>query len=535
MKTAEAWAFALLAAVAVATLTFFYNETSITRHLDSVFLFESVTSIAQTGEPISTTVASWPDVLKTLNMPHEQVCSAALGFPTSGYNVLHNHAYLALYPIALLSMLTDAESAFALMNAVAHLALIFLPYMFLRRHDVPMASSAVFSLCIACYPGWALSATGDYYLDRLYMPSMLLLLYLLHKWTLPDQSFFRNKICWLACTVLTAIAAAIATERAAIMVIATLLFFLVLFPVFRNNKSVHWVLVTLLIGLALYLMWYFDSVYVGLQGGGNLLNNARLTPAQWLVRLQHPAMLPFALTNFLFIGWLALFAGWRNILLLFGTLIPNLLITIGGAELTGWSTHYHTMYIPFLIFTSSIGYLELNHRMSHKMIRLVAPVAISCFAVGCTLTFNPFTARWGTNSSVNMSFGITKSVFRFFLTPKRSGEKATAYWLHLLDAEIPKNVKISATEGVMPALYKSRQVALYPFGMDAADYLVIAGSATEGAPTVISGATSYLGKAEEENLNACLAKRAADQGFMLSRDIPATGTLVFKRQAGETK
>ncbi len=36
-------------------------------------------------------------------------------------------------------------------------------------------------------------------------------------------------------------------------------------------------------------------------------------------------------------------------------LIPNLLVTVGGAELTGFLTHYHSLYLPVMLSTSVFG------------------------------------------------------------------------------------------------------------------------------------------------------------------------------------
>ena len=52
------------------------------------------------------------------------------------------------------------------------------------------------------------------------------------------------------------------------------------------------------------------------------------------------------------LGIFAFFAGIRVAIIAMACLVPNVIITVGGAEFTGWTTHYHAMYFPILIFTA---------------------------------------------------------------------------------------------------------------------------------------------------------------------------------------
>lgn len=529
LKNVETWALRVVAFALVAFFGVFYAQTTVLRHLDTVFLLESVASIVKTGSPVSETVASWPDAIKTFTMPPEQICSMPLEKPTSsGYNVLHNHAYLAIYPIGLLSLLIGPEPALALLNALAHLALVLLPYVFLRREGIRILPSSIFALCVACYPGWSLSASGDYYLDRLYMPFALGLLYLLHSRVQSGQPPAGAR--WLVLVVVAALTAGSITERGAIMVIAALVFFLFAFPTLRQDPMSKWKLVALPTCLAAYLALYLIFFYQGIESGGSLTSNLNLTLGGLAQKFKHPGFWPFVLTNVLFIGWLVAFSGWRYGLLLLGAILPNLLIVHGGGELNGWLTHYHTMYIPFLVFTASVGYVELIRKVRSPGFKTVVTIVVGLNAVILAGYFNPYTGEFGKQ----VRGGIIGTVFSYFVTPERSGERATAQWLRSLDAMIPGNARISVVEGAMPALYKSRKLSYYPLGMDEADYLVVSGTASAGAPTSVSGAISYLGPVASKELNACLSKRAESQGFVLFKNVSPVGILVFKRITGDS-
>jgi hypothetical protein len=519
MARYERYAFACLSVFFVTIIAIFYSKTAMAKHLDSVFLYEVLQNLADRWQPVSATVASWSPVVKTFSAPIEDVCRMALGFPTPNeYNVIDNHAYFFLYPMALFAKLLNAETVFSVFTAISYTVLLLLPYWFLRRVGVKPIAAAVFSLCVLCYPGLSQGALGDFYLDRLYMPFSLGLLCLLHIARTDTQSKY---LAWLI--ALLAIFAAICTERAAIMVIASLSFFIIFFPDFRKNKIILYLSVSLIVGVVLYLIWYFEFVYSPID---NLLGSINLSPNSLWLRLQTPGAIPFILTNLLFLGWMVFFAGWRYALLMLGALFPNVAISIGGAEFNGWVTHYHSMYIPFLIFISSVGFIRLQKYCAAFGYERSATLGIAVLTLILGAKFNPEKATWESGGGLRNSFGLTSAVFRYYFKPNHSDAGVMAYWLQGLPDMIPVGAKVSSTDGVMPSLYRDRDLAIYPFGIDEADYLVIGGNVIDGVPQNVSGAISYL---DSLGLNNCINKRTAKQGFVFYKDIPAVGVVVYKR------
>ena len=529
MRRSERWALAALWLVLVLVLAVFLHQTAPMKHLDSVFLFESVSAILEHGRPTSSVVAAWEDTVRFFEMAPEKVCEAQLhvtGRPP--YNVLHNHAYFALYPIALLASIVGAEPALALLHAAAHLAVVLLPYVFLRRQGLAALPSAVFSFLVLAYPGWSLSAMGDYYLDRLYLPFALLLVYLLHERAEADpQGSARG---WTTLVLIVSLVAASFTERAAIMIIGALVFFLAMSPRIRSTRATRWSLIAVAGLLALCVLAYLVFLHRGIEGGGDLVKSA-VGPSVFLLKLEDPRFLAFVLTNVLFLGAWALFSGRRNIALLAGAMLPNVLMDIGGAELTGWSTHYHVTYMPFLIFAASLGYLHVVKHVRPSATWALYPLAMA-YAVGLNMYYDPYTARFSLKrEGTPASFGISGSVYRYYATPAASGEHAVSLWARTVESVVPPGSKVGVTEGMMPVLYRSRQLSMYPVGIDSADYLVIPGTSQQGRITSTSGAVSYLGPAAAERLNDCLLQRAVRQGFVLIKDVPAIGLLILKRSA----
>ncbi|HKZ91078.1 MAG TPA: hypothetical protein VJZ50_02960, partial [Candidatus Limnocylindrales bacterium] len=215
-------------------LTAYYLRVSPLKHLDSVFLYESSLSVLESGQPTSATLPSYMrEAITAFTLPAEELCQADLSTQDPrAYNILESHAYLAIFPIALLTSLAGPEAAFAILNALAHVSLVVIPMFVIWRSSGALAA-VLMGLWVVVYPVWSYSATGDYYLDRLSMPFVLLSLFLMDAMTRQADRLRdpRWLIAWTAATV----AAASFTERAALMMIGLIGFFLVFFPVVRRT------------------------------------------------------------------------------------------------------------------------------------------------------------------------------------------------------------------------------------------------------------------------------------------------------------
>jgi hypothetical protein len=62
-------------------------------------------------------------------------------------------------------------------------------------------------------------------------------------------------------------------------------------------------------------------------------------------------------------------------------MVPNIIGNIGGAEKYGFLTHYHTLYFPFLIFASIMGYIQLIKICKTKIQRISASAVLIALIV----------------------------------------------------------------------------------------------------------------------------------------------------------
>lgn len=515
--------------ILVIALTNFLYRTIALKHLDSVFLFESSQSILESGHPTSNSVASWPVALSTFSISSDALCKSDLSNKNlTPYNVIDNHAYLALYPISILTLLLGPELSFASINALSHLLLLIIPFIFLRKLQVGFLLSFIFSLCVALYPAWSYSAIGDYYLDRIYMPFALIALYTMHLAANRDIPFKDSSL--IASLVIFICSAAIFTERAAIMMMGAVFFFFCFFSRIRENLKFKVALFALFAIIAAYLFLYFKYFFIGIDGAGSIFANALTVLRNPTDRFAATGLKPFILVNLFFLGFFILFSGIRYILLAIGAIIPNILISVGGAELNGWSTHYHSMYLPFVVFSASIGFLKLARHLTGKYIYLAYSSLIFIYVISIAAALNPFTGNFERPLFYSLNRGILGTSFDYYIRPEKSNERVAIKLMNSLDEIIPSGVKISAIEGVMPALYKSRSLSLYPINMDDSDYLVISGVASSGSVTSASGANSHLGQLQVDALNKCLLTRIYEKNFSFMKEIPQIGILIFQKK-----
>ena len=246
-------------------------------------------------------------------------------------------------------------------------------------------------------------------------------------------------------------------------------------------------------------------------------------------RLGSPQMIAFLAVNLLFMGPLVVCAGLRYSILVVGAMMPNVLISVGGAELNGWDTHYHTMYLPFILFAAAIGFLALTRRGRPILLRTGVAMGVALYAVLLGVTIDPYTGGADSGFATSLRDGIAyrvQSHYRHPAEPYTRMARVAGY----LDAIVPRGVSVSTYDGAMPSLYRGRSISMYPMNMDVADFIVTPGVVSGGRIVSLSGATSYLGPDVAKALNGCLLERAAAQGFEpYMWDEAGPGVVVLRR------
>ena len=161
----------------------------------------------------------------------------------------------------------------------------------------------------------------------------------------------------------------------------------------------------------------------------------------------------------------------RYFIIVLGALLPNLLISIGGAEKTGFWTHYHAVYFPILIGFSTIAIAKIG-TIQTKLV----PIAISLLMIIYNLFINiDDDSKVFKTNSIEEARGVLNRYIE--LHPNSDLNKSLTingnYFFDLAKS-IPKDITVSSPEILMPALVKNgnRLVDYFPIGLGINEYLI---------------------------------------------------------------
>lgn len=509
------WVVALLIFV-IFTVAFckFQLVTAWLHHLDSAFLMETLESIKNTGIPISYVEISFVDVASTFSINAESLCKSELMPSGRGMSILDIHAYYILYPLAAFTWLFPPHVILAVINGFGFASVIFILYWVIRRQGVPILGAIAFCFLVMAHPAWSHAALGDFYADRFFMPLGLLYVFLLHDAVTRLNNISRK---YLLLTLAVGLLAASTTERGAIMIALFTIASLVLYKKNIADRGEKIVLAIFAIALLGYVFLYFKLRYVNHAGNGSLVTILQGIP-HFIEQYQDPTYAAkareFIVINVLLFGIFALF-DWRLALIAIAALLPNLLTTIGGAEKTGWATHYHSMYFPFVAFAAAIGYCKLWELLGDAKYRLMLVVlllalipAISNYSIG-----------------YGSELGAVKRLNHFYAQGAQSYEKQMAAQLKQIAAAIPAGAKVTTTERFVPTLYRDRTIYYYPVGIDVADYAVLTKVIQPDGSFYYAGAISYIA-GESKKVDMCLTDRLKRAGYDLAQPRLLIGDLV---------
>jgi hypothetical protein len=464
---------------------------------------EAIESIKKFGVPYTPNAHYFVDAIKTFVMEPLDVCASAL-LPTSdnGLSVLNTHAYYLLYPLAFFSLLFSSQEVLAFFHCLTFISLIGMTYWILRKEGVSILGALAFCFLTLNHPAWSHAGLGDFYLDRFYMPFALVFLaliyYLFKKGTLKSNAY-------ITLIFIVGFIASLATERAAIMIsfISFSIFILFWKNATLQLSNFRWMLFVFALFLLAYVYLYIHFIYVPSEAvpalysmlGGIISFFNKFKDHSYFLKVYE-----FLAINILFFGILSFF-NWRLSLLALASLIPNLFFDMGGAEKIGWLTHYHSMYFPVLLFTTSLGFSKLWNKRTDRKYQL----SIVCMIIVISYPLSHFSKNYGNRH------GLIATVYDFYSDKKNNKDKK-AEEMNRFHEAIPLNAKVSAPEYAMPMLFP-RVSYYYPIGISQADYIILSKTNVSDNSFYYAGATSYLGK--EKDLDICLTKRLKEIGFNL--------------------
>jgi hypothetical protein len=525
MKTPEKIVFCTLSVVFLILFTNATRINSVAQQLDQAYFLETIDTTLESGRPTTMLQRSSLHLIKDLIVaPASKVC--AYEFDNDGreyMNLYQRHSFPILYVLAALRVLFPTKIIYYMCALIAFPGLLFTLYFICRYLGLPVIIAIVLLLVVAFHPALSYSSFGQFYLDKLFPVLCVIYFFILNDWIRLNR---RRPLAVLVIGIL----AASTSERSIIMLIAGTLAIYVMFGWRRRWVRLDMLPLMLVVVMAAYVYIYIhfvqhDPDYVFFLSG--IMNFLSAIPKNGEALR---AIYKFLFINVLLLVPFGIYAK-RWTLIALGSMVPNLVGTIGGAEKLGWTTHYHSYYFPFLVVALIMGASSLFERGARGLISIAVTLSIGVALLYALIDpFPPPSLRFSLGQA--RQAGLVKTVEFATVSGPAQLVIERAKYLRNVAAFIPPGSEVSATEGYMPVLYEHgvKLIHSYPLGLGKSDYLVVPYTHKDSVERW-EGFVSYLGPDVVEQVNSCLQNRITEKYTLLKEfpDSRLTGTAILQR------
>lgn len=485
----------LLFLVVAVALTSYNSLRFYTLGTDSAGFVDLIRAVAESGTMVSAIFSSFYSVIPLLAATPDAYCTSDLLSMYREIDFLQWHPYFIAYILALpvKYLGVTALTISAAINAINISGSLALIYFFLRKNGLFVWECLSFIFAISITEYWVGTIIGQFYFDRLFiLPGLVLVL-------MSYEKSIENYRVWLSIFFISMLGSILISERAALYAsVLTLGYWLISKENRFERKGIAMLFLSVagLIYLVIYMKFFQHSLYydglgwnaikhnlsISLIPGGALFNQTM----KWFATISPMVLLAFI--------------NWRYGLLVVAALIPNLLVSVGGAEKTGFTTHYHAGYIPFLVGFSAIGYATLVNKVKisnssniNWIIKSYKSLLISIAVILSSLVC----------SQMMDTRQIYESIARVSPTIKNLGKQRNADIAFF--AAIPTDQSISSPEWTMPTLAALGigKVDYMPIGIGSNRYVIAQYISQSGLPEI----PSYLAPPIKEQIADCIQNK----------------------------
>ena len=513
------------------SLVFVQKDVANLLGIDTVYFMEMIANIAKIGEPLSVANHSSHDLYPFLTEYADEYCSNPLE-PTLplASNGLDNHAYFILYAFAPFTWIIPIKLLAPILHVLPFVLFIIIIYLFLRYNGVSPVVSVLFCILVLAHPSWSQAIQGQYYVDRWFLPFGLLLSIISFSGITAKN--VKNVFVVLS---LIALATALIHERAALSGGAWLIALSILF--YKNINDRKYFL--MLMGIGAIMILYAVLISMTFKADEKPSNTAMYAQFFFSMLSNVPMFFDnesfrnnvgiFGVVNILFFGILSIFSP-RIALIVFASMLPNILGHIGGAGKIGWSTHYHSFYFPFLAFATAQGFVMIYSRMQNNPWQLKKLYGFVSVAFLCQITYHHYSDTFTFSMGQVQNHALVNRVNYIIGDTSNNSQRGSVAQRRALNAAIPLGTRISTVEGYFPSLYEGRTAFHYPIGIDSVDYVIIslAGSKSDKPPSFYPPVT-YLGSKNSEELGICMYERLKSSGYNVLTPTIIGHTAILKR------
>jgi len=442
----------------------------------------------------------------------EQLCAMDFNvpnYPVDNFYHFKFHFYAILYPISLLLYLFDTNTVVQGINNFSFLSTLFIIYLITQKKGAPIWLSLLILIAISFHPAWSWSITGQAYVDRLYLPFVIVFFYLTE----------HQKNSEVMLYVIASISALIVEK----ILIYNTIFFISFAFLFPKNKKIFLsrIIYGVISGIIFFsiVKFYLDNSYYKSTIPTNVESIKNLFSMDYFVN----GFISFLAINILFL-LPSLLVRRKFFILAIILMAPNLIGNIGGAEKIGFTTHYHSLYFPFLIYIFSSSILDIYNSKRIKNYLISIYIAL--------ISFSFFLISFNSKNLINYDLENTRNNYIYYFYNLYVNKPRNLINSQLsIDSLIPLTAKVSTIEQGMPFLFKHLDTHLFPLNILSADFLVVSHQINNGK-NYYFGYQGYHGISHTNQVNDCLNKIIMDSSlFDTENPISlAPGMVILKKK-----
>ncbi|OUU75633.1 MAG: hypothetical protein CBC29_04880 [Methylococcaceae bacterium TMED69] len=464
--------------------------------IDSAGMVQLLQNVAKGNGLVSSIFSSIYDLLPLLP-------TNVADFENSTFSSVHSetsffqwHAYLIAYPVVVPIIMGAEATTVAISAVVASMTFsIVAPAYWVARKSDNALLGILFLICAFNWVPWNNALFGQLYFDRLFLGTQTLLIFT--SFTLlinPNSHRAISGLMWLS-----AIAGCLISERTSLMVGCYFIGLIILYwgPLVKNRAQLFQFGVLAVIPLMWVLFYtnlYYDSPYAATTSLTAIFRNVTNFFDPSSKYFTDSVMLFLTVLPFSILSMFNLRFGLLCVL----TVIPNFLVSVGGAEKIGFTTHYHMMYVPFLIAGGAIGLVSINKWITRSG-RSKSKNSIVIMALLLVFVWNLLL------SNKSWSGGQAFEAANPFVPVSTQTKNLDEIAATLKDLDAAGALKISAHSSAMPALVNLKNTVFFafPVGIYDVDYLLVQYIAKESdykpvvdnyLPNALEGKTQFIEK-----------------------------------------
>ena len=398
------------------------------------------------------------------------------------HNVIKFHTYLIAYLMAPFAKIFSSPLVVNWFNSLSFIGVLSFAYYYLRSNRVSILISTLSIFAISLNHAWSHALFHQPYFDRLY----LVLSFLMIIFTI------KHKLSVFYFLIFFSLSSCVA-EKYLIFNFLFLITYSVLYWHDLTREKLFCFVVAAIFSLLTFFIatkYYLNNFYYEAMIPKSISNFiASISNILSSEALRNKTLCFFIEVSPLL--FLQLFFARKFFIISLVMLLPNIFFTIGGAEKTGFYSHYHSGYLSYLFlgFVMALSNLYNSEFKSKKiLIYLYTSLTIVFYLFFSVNSLNKFEFRFNTNSYLN-------DFSNFYKTRGQILEVE-----NFIQYNIPENANLSVGEIFMPYVYRYEKVSFFPYNYENADFLLVNYSKINGKNVPYFG--TFLG--EEHNFESNL-------------------------------